>query len=60
MHAWDVRIISADALMKLVMTKEEADSDFTIDKIRSLLIPKELTRLDFIVDLLALGKPLQT
>ncbi len=46
-------MISADSLMKLVMTKEEADSDVTIEKIRQLLIPKELTRLDFIVDLRA-------
>ena len=52
-HAWDIRIISAEALLKLVLTKEDADNTTTIDKIRSLLIPQELTRLDFIVDLLA-------
>jgi hypothetical protein len=52
-HAWDMRIISADALYRLVQTKEDADSSITIEKIRSLLVPQELTRLDFIVDLLA-------
>ena len=52
-YAWDVRIISAEALLKLVLTKEDADNTTTIEKIRQLLIPQELTKLDFIVDLLA-------
>jgi len=52
-HAWDMRLISADKLLKLVQLKENADSNATIDKIRTVLTPLELTKVDFIVDLLA-------
>jgi hypothetical protein len=52
-YAWDIRIISADALLRLVKTKESADNKETISKIRSILTPLELTKLDFVVDLLA-------
>jgi hypothetical protein len=40
-HAWDIRLISADALLKLVQLKENADSPDTGRKIRSLLAPME-------------------
>lgn len=49
-HAWDVRLISVDALLKLVRIKEGADSPDTIAKIRRLLMPLEYTRLDDLVD----------
>ena len=52
-HAWDVRLIGADALLRLVKIKESADNKGTIDKIRSVLKPLELTKLDFVVELLA-------
>jgi hypothetical protein len=52
-HAWDIRIISADALLRLVRIKENADDKATINKIRSILTPLELTKLDFVVELLA-------
>lgn len=52
-HAWDVRLISADALLRLVKIKETADNKTTIAKISSILKPLELTKLDFVVDLLA-------
>lgn len=52
-HAWDIRLISIDKLLKLVEIKEAADSKTTIQKIRTVLTPLELTRVDFIVDLLA-------
>jgi len=52
-HAWDMRLISAEALLKLVGIKEEADDQSTITKIRSILTPLELTKLDFVVELLA-------
>src|SRR5262249_1997157 len=51
-HAWDVRLISADALIRLVLLKEESDSPETGVKIRSLLIPKEYTRLDGMIDVM--------
>jgi len=51
-HAWDVRLISAEALIRLVHLKEESDSPETGMKIRSLLIPKEYTRLDGMIDVM--------
>lgn len=52
-HAWDIRLISADKLLALVQIKEAADNKETVRKIRKVLTPLELTRVDFIVDLLA-------
>jgi hypothetical protein len=49
-HAWDMRLISADALIKLVSLKENAEGPDTGHKIRRLLVPMEYTRLDDLVD----------
>jgi hypothetical protein len=51
-HAWDIRLISADALIKLVHLKENSDDPETGLKIRSLLTPMEFTRLDGLVDIM--------
>lgn len=51
-HAWDIRLISADALMKLVQLKEESEDTETGAKIRSLLAPMEYTRLDQLIDVM--------
>jgi hypothetical protein len=51
-HAWDIRLISADALIKLVQLKENAEGPETGRKIRSLLVPHEYTRLDDMVDVM--------
>jgi hypothetical protein len=51
-HAWDIRLISADALIKLVQLKESAEEPETGRKIRSLLVPREYTRLDDMVDVM--------
>ncbi len=51
-HAWDVRVISAEALIKLVLLKENSDAEATGLKIRSLLMPVEYTRLDKMVDVM--------
>lgn len=51
-HAWDIRLISAEALLKLVQLKESADGAETNRKIRSLLTPVEYTRLDRMVDVM--------
>jgi hypothetical protein len=51
-HAWDIRLISADALSKLVKLKESADGPETGRKIRSLLVPMEYTRLDGMIDVM--------
>lgn len=51
-HAWDMRLISVDALLRLVRLKESADSPETIEKIRSILRPMEYTRLDNLIDVI--------
>jgi hypothetical protein len=51
-HAWDVRLISADALMKLVQLKENTEGADTGCKIRDLLTPMEYTRLDRMIDVM--------
>lgn len=40
-HAWDIRLISTDALVKLVQLKEDSEGPETSAKIRSLLTPME-------------------
>jgi hypothetical protein len=49
-HAWTFRIISADALAKLVRLKENAELA-SVSKIHDLLVPFEYTRLDKIIDI---------
>ena len=49
-HAWDIRLISADSLIKLVQLKESSGDPETGRKIRSLLTPLEYTRLDQMID----------
>jgi hypothetical protein len=51
-HAWDVRLISAEALLKLVKLKQTAEGPETGRKIRSLLVPTEFTRLDGMIDVM--------
>lgn len=51
-HAWDIRVISADSLIRLVELKEDSDDPETGGKIRSLLTPMEFTRLDGLVDVM--------
>ena len=48
-HAWDIRLISAEALVKLVQLKENSETE-TGQKIRSILAPMEYTRLDKMID----------
>lgn len=51
-HAWDMRLISIDALCALVALKESTEAGITGAKIRSILVPLEFTRLDALVDVL--------
>jgi hypothetical protein len=60
-HAWDIRLISLDALLRLAEVKEELSDWDTSNKINQLLRPVEYTRLDGIVELLfAAKKDLET
>ena len=50
-HAWDIRLISLSALARLVRTKESLETPEAIKKIYDVLLPREYTKLDEIVDL---------
>jgi hypothetical protein len=50
--AWDIRLISADALIKLVRIKESTENQETAEKIRRILAPLEFTRLDGFIDVI--------
>jgi hypothetical protein len=51
-HAWDIRLLSIEALLKLVQLKENAQDAATGKKIRELLFPMEYTRPDQIIDVM--------
>ncbi len=50
-HAWDLRLISVDSLLRMMLLKESVDDPQIIQRICEILIPKEFTRLDNIVDI---------
>jgi hypothetical protein len=51
-HAWDMRLISVDALVSLVKLKETTEASATGAKIRSVLVPMEYTKLDSLIDVI--------
>ena len=51
-HAWDVRIISAESLLKLMRVKESLSDAGTVSKIQEMLKPLEYTRVDRLVDII--------
>ena len=51
-HAWDVRLISTEALVSLLAVKEEVEDPQIQTRIHAVLRPREFTRLDDIVELL--------
>ena len=50
-HAWDMRLISVDALLRLMSLKEEVEDPQILRKITGILVPQEFTRVDGIIDL---------
>ena len=50
-HAWDMRLISVEALINLLKLKEEVEDPSILHRIHGILIPKEFTRLDQIIDI---------
>jgi len=50
-HAWDIRLISIESLIKLVRLKEKSSDPSTTERIREVLRPFEYTRVDRIIDL---------
>lgn len=51
-HAWEIRLISTDSLLKMLALKEKLDDAQTIYKINEILKPQEFTRIDKLVDLM--------
>jgi hypothetical protein len=51
-HAWDVRIISAESLLKLLKVKESLNDAGTVTRIQSVLKPLEYTRVDRLIDII--------
>jgi hypothetical protein len=50
-HAWDIRLISVDALLRLMRVRAELEDPGTMRQIAGVLMPQEFTRLDGIIDL---------
>ncbi len=50
-HAWDIRLISVDALMRLMTLKQEVEDPKIVKMIYDILIPREFTKLDEIVEI---------
>lgn len=50
-HAWDIRLVSVDALLRLMRLKEEVEDPDILGKISEVVVPKEFTRIDAIIDL---------
>src|SRR2546425_4601373 len=50
-HAWDIRLISVDALIRLMDIKEQVEDPQNLRKISGILMPQEFTRVDGIIDL---------
>lgn len=50
-YAWEMRLISVDALLRLMQIKESVDDPDALRRVYELLIPREFTKLDEIVEL---------
>ena len=51
-YAWDVRLISVEALLRLLDVKEDLEDPAIVKKIHDILVPREFTKLDDIIELL--------
>jgi hypothetical protein len=49
--AWNIRLVSVEALARLMSLKEEVEDPRIIDQISHILIPREFTKLDDIIEL---------
>ncbi len=50
-HAWDIRLVSVEALLRLMRLKENVEDPQILRKISEVLIPQEFTKIDGIIDL---------
>ena len=51
-HAWDIRLISTDSLIKLMFVKEDILDPDTATKTHAILKPLEYTRIDHMIDII--------
>ncbi len=51
-HAWDVRLISVDSLLKLMKVKENLSDAATVFQIQEMLKPLEYTRVDRLINII--------
>ena len=51
-HAWDIRLISVEALLKLMRVKENLSDAGTVSQIQQILKPLEYTRVDCLIDII--------
>lgn len=50
-HAWQVRLVSLESLIRLMFVRDEVSAQTFTEKIRRILFPFEYTRVDHIIDL---------
>src|SRR5207249_1917345 len=50
-YGWNIRLISIDALVRLLRLKETVADPAILQKISGILVPREFTRVDGIIDL---------
>ena len=54
-HAWDIRLLSSDSLIKLLTLKETLNDTKTIQQINEILKPNEYTKIDKLIYLIFLA-----
>ena len=53
-HAWDIRLLGIDSLIKLLTLKETLNDTKTIQQINEILKPNEYTKIDKLIDIILL------
>ena len=53
-HAWDIRLLSSDSLLKLLVLNELLNDTKTIQQINEILKPNEYTKIDRLIELIFL------
>jgi hypothetical protein len=53
-HAWDIRLLSTDSLIKMLALKETVNDIKTMVQINEILKPNEYTRIDKLIELILL------
>ncbi len=54
-YAWDIRIISVDSLIRMMLLNEGVEDPQNLRKMHEILVPREFTRLDEIIEIIFLA-----